>query len=68
MARPPSLTGSFLRTPLNKAPDANSANYRLCAGACQAERPIGGGVQVSAGKWLCSACWSKFNSRLPKRT
>jgi hypothetical protein len=36
--------------------------WRLCNG-CNKERLPEGGVPLSPTRWLCAACWAKFNQR-----
>lgn len=34
-----------------------ASQFRFCTGRCQCEKPPEGGVELSPGKWRCSACW-----------
>ncbi|MBC7916322.1 MAG: hypothetical protein H7Y28_00800 [Rhodoferax sp.] len=62
MSAPPLLNGSLQRSSINAARSPHY--YRFCDGKCQAEKPVGGGVELSPGKWHCGVCWAKFHSRM----
>lgn len=38
----------------------SDAPGRLCQGSCGQQRAPEGGVQISAKRWICGACWPTF--------
>ena len=44
----------------------NMHRFKLC-NKCEELKPPEGGVQMSAARWICAACWTHRATRRPSK-